>query len=136
MMNLKSYFEQHEGVGILATCDPNTFVDVAVYAKPLVVDRTTVAFVMRQRLSHQNVKEHFRAAYMFIEKTQEYKTCEDYKGIRLYLTLQREEINQSVIEEMHKKDPCIYPEEDDSEKYLVFFSVSHVRPLAGDGPIQ
>ena len=133
--NLKSYFEKHEGVGILATCDPNTIVDMAVYAKPLVVDRTTIAFVMRQRLSHQNVREHIHAAYMFIEKTQEYKTCEDYKGIRLYLTLQREEINQSVIEEMRKKDPSIYSEGDDSEKYLTFFAVTRIRPLVGDGLI-
>jgi hypothetical protein len=134
-MDLKSYFEQHEGIGILATCDPNTFVDMAVYARPLVVNKTTIAFVMRQQLSHQNIKGHLNAAYMFIEKTREYKTCEDYKGIRLYLTLQREEINQSVIEEMHKKDPCIYPEGDDSEKYLVFFTVTRIRPLVGNGSI-
>jgi hypothetical protein len=72
---------------------------------------------------------------MFIEKTQDYKTCEDYKGLRLYLTLQREEINQSVIEEMRRKDPCIYLEDDDSEKYLVLFSVTRIRPLVGNGPI-
>jgi hypothetical protein len=134
-MDLKSYFEQHEGIGILATCDPNTFVDMAVYARPLVVNQTTIAFVMRQQLSHQNIRGHLNAAYMFIEKTREHKTCSDYKGIRLYLTMQREEINQSVIEEMRKKDPCIYPKEDDSEKYLTFFAVTRIRPLVGDGPI-
>ncbi|MBM4103896.1 MAG: pyridoxamine 5'-phosphate oxidase family protein [Planctomycetes bacterium] len=134
-MDLKSYFEQHEGIGILATCDPNTTVDMAVYAKPMVINQTTIAFVMRERLSHQNIREHLNAAYMFIKKTREYKTCSDYKGIRLYLTLQREEINQSVIEEMRKKDPCIYSEGDDSEKYLVFFTVTRIRPLVGDGPV-
>jgi hypothetical protein len=134
-MDLKSYFEQHEGIGILATCDPAATVDMAIYSKPHVIDASTVAFVMRQQLSHQNIKGHLDAAYMFIKKTQDYKTCEDYKGLRLYLTMQREEINQSVIEEMRKKDPCIYLEDDDSEKYLVFFTVTRIRPLVGDGPI-
>ena len=49
-MNLKSYFREHEGIGVLATCDPNATVDVAVYVKPMVINQTTIAFVMRQRL--------------------------------------------------------------------------------------
>ena len=69
---------------------------------------------------------------MFVEKTQD---TQEYKGIRLYLTVQREEINQSIIQAMHKKEPWIYPEGDDSEKFLVFFSVTHIRPLVGDGPV-
>lgn len=128
-MNLKSYFQGHEGVGILATCDPDAIVDIAIYVKPMVINQTTIALVMRQRLSHQNLRNFPRAAYMFIEKGQ------GYNGIRLYLTVQREEINQSIIEEIHKKEPWIYPEGDDSEKFLVFFSVTHIRPLVGDGPV-
>jgi hypothetical protein len=131
-MNLKSYFETHEGTGVLATCDPNTTVNMALYVKPLVVNQTTVAFVMRQRLSHQNLKKLPRASYLFIEKG---KSSHDYNGIRLYLMVQREEINQTIIKEMHKKEPWIYPESDDSEKFLVFFSVTHIRPLVGDGPV-
>ena len=131
-MNLKSYFDTHEGLGILATCDPNATVNMALYVKPLVINQTTIALIMRQRLSHQNLKSFPRASYMFIEKGHSSK---EFKGIRLYLTVQREEINQSVIEAMHKKDPWIYPEGDDSEKYLVIFSVTHIRPLVGDGPV-
>lgn len=131
-MNLKSYFQEHEGIGILATSDADATVDAAIYAKPLVINQTTIAFAMRQRLSHQNLRSFPRAAYMFIEKG---KSAESYNGIRLYLTVQREETNQSVIAAMHKKDPWIYPEGDDSEKFLVFFSVTHIRPLVGDGPV-
>jgi hypothetical protein len=131
-MNLKSYFDAHEGIGILATCDPNAAVNMALYAKPLVINQTTIALVMRQQLSHQNLRSFPRASYMFIEKG---KNHLEYNGIRLYLTVQREEINQSAIEAMHKKEPWIYPEGDDAEKYLVFFSVTHIRPLVGNGPI-
>jgi hypothetical protein len=129
-MDLKAYFERHEGVGILATCDPNYLVDVAVYAKPMVVNRTMIALVMRQKLSHQNLRADLHAAYMFIENGP------DYKGIRLYLTMQKEEINQSVVEAMRKEQPLIYPDNDDSEKYLVFFTVNRIRPLVGDNPIE
>jgi hypothetical protein len=129
-MNLKEYFKQHDGIGILATCDPDSVVDMALYVKPIVVDQTTVAFIMRQRLSHQNLKNHPCAAYMFIEKGTDTKT---YRGVRLYLTMQREEINKSIIEAMHKKEPWIYPEGDDSEKFLVFFTITQIRPLVGEG---
>jgi hypothetical protein len=131
-MNLKAYFQDHEGIGILATCDPNDRVNMALYVKPLVINQTTIALVMRQRLSHQNLKNFPHATYMFIEKGKNNQAC---NGLRLYLNLQREEINQSVIKEMHEKEPWIYPEGDDSEKYLVFFSVTHIRPLVGDGSI-
>ena len=131
-MDLKSYFKEHEGVGILATCDPNATVDMALYIKPLVIDNTTIALIMRQRLSHQNLKTLPNACYMFIEKG---KNPQDFKGIRLYLTMKREEINRSIIEAMHKKEPWIYPEGDDSEKFLVFFTVNHMRPLVGDSPL-
>jgi hypothetical protein len=130
-MNLKAYFQEHEGIGILATCDPNVMVNMALYVKPLVINQTTVAFVMRQQLSHQNLKSHPRATYMFIETE---KKPPNYSGVRLYLNLQREEINQSVIQLMREKEPWIYPEGDDSEKYLVFFSITHIRPLVGDNP--
>jgi hypothetical protein len=47
----------------------------------------------------------------------------------------REEANTSVIEEMRKQQPWIYPDGDDSEKYLVLFRVDRIRPLAGEGPV-
>jgi hypothetical protein len=127
-MDLADYFEQHDGVGILGTSDADGGVDVALYAKPVVVDERTLAFVMKQRLSHQNLKSTLRAAYLFLEKDAA------YKGLRLYLTMLREESNQTLIAAMRKKQPCIYPEKDDSAKYLVFFNVDRIRPLVGDDP--
>ena len=125
-MTLADYFESAEGTGILATSDAAGRVDAAVYAKPLVVDEATVAFVMKERLSHQNLRSNLHAAYMFIEKG------EGYRGRRLTLTLEREEINLSLVEAMRKKQPKMFPREDDSHKYVVFFHVEGVRPLVGD----
>ncbi len=129
-MNLAGYFETVSGTGILATCDPGHDVDLAIYAKPHVVDPETVAFVMKERLSHQNLRSNLQAAYMFIEEGK------GYKGLRMYLTMIREEKNQSLVEVLRQKQPCIYPAEDDSDKFLVFFRVNRTRPLVGDGPLK
>ena len=125
-MSLSGYFENVQGMGIMATADSDGMVDLAIYAKPRVVDETTVAFVMKERLSHRNLRSNPNAAYMFIEKGDE------YKGRRLYLTELREETNSSLIEEFIKKQPEICPVGDDSSKYLVFFQVNDVWPLVGD----
>jgi hypothetical protein len=125
-MSLLEYFENAEGLGVMATADSDGIVDVAIYASPTVIDETTVAFVMRERLSHQNIKTNPNAAYMFVEKG------EGYNGVRLYLTEIREETNSSLIEEFRKKQPEICPARDDSNKDLVFFQVNEVWPLVGD----
>lgn len=125
-MSLSDYFENVQGLGILATADSRGTVDLAVYAKPHVIDETTIAFVMRERLSHQNLKSNPRAAYMFVERDK------GYTGKRLYLTKIREETNTSVVEMFRKKQPEICASSDDSNKYLVHFRVDDIRPLVGD----
>ncbi len=125
-MDLKSYFEKTEGTGILATADSDGTVDIALYAKPEVINDSTIAFVMKERLSHQNLRTNLNAAYMFIEKG------EGYTGKRLYLTKIREEINSSVVKEFIKKQPVIASSEDDSNKFLVFFRIESIYPLVGD----
>ena len=125
-MSLSNYFENMQGLGILATADSDGMVDLAVYTRPHVIDETTIALVMRERLSHQNLKSNPNAAYMFVEQG------EGYAGKRLYLTKTREETNTSLIEEFRKKQPQICAAADDSNKYLVFFQINDVWPLVGD----
>jgi len=129
-MSLSGYFEKAKGIGILATADSDGVVDLALYAKPYVTDENTVAFVMRERLTHQNLKSNPHAAYMFVEKGK------GYSGKRLYLTKIREETNTSVIEMLRKKQPEICPASDDSNKYLVHFQVDNVWPLVGDDELN
>lgn len=125
-MNLSDYFENVQGLGILATADEDGYVDLAVYAKPHVIDETTIAFIMRERLTRQNLKSNPRAAYMFVEQG------EGYSGKRLYLTKIREETNKSIVEMFIKKQPEICSPDDDSNKYLVHFRIDDIRPLVGD----
>jgi hypothetical protein len=45
-MDLKGYFESANGLGVLATADQQGKVNVAVYARPHVVDDKTIALIM------------------------------------------------------------------------------------------
>jgi hypothetical protein len=125
-MNLSDYFENVQGLGILATADSDGMVDLAIYAKPHVIDETTIVFVMRERLTHQNLKSNPQAVYMFVEQG------EGYAGKRLYLTKIREETNTSLVEMLRRKQPDICALYDDSNKYLVYFQINDVWPLVGD----
>lgn len=128
-MDIGHYFQKTEGTGILATCDPGAEVDAAIYSKPIVIDQSTIAFVMKERLSHRNLQKHLKACYLFIENGS------NDKGVRLSLSMQREEKNRSLIDKLRAQQPCMFPKEDDSDKFLVFFGIDRIRPLVGDGPV-
>ncbi|MBC8875369.1 MAG: hypothetical protein H8E44_38585 [Planctomycetes bacterium] len=58
-MNLREYFENTKGVGVLATADSNGKVNAAIYARPHFLDPDddeTLTFIMAERLSHANVQ--------------------------------------------------------------------------------
>lgn len=129
-MDLASYFKETEGVGILGTCDPQQQVDLALYSRPVVIDETTIALVMKHRHSHQNLQDNLKAAYLFLENGP------GYKGLRMHLTKQREEKNQSLIELLRQKEPTMFPKGDDSAKHLVFFTVDQIRSLTGDASLK
>lgn len=123
--NLRDYFENVEGVGVLGTADVEGKVDLAVYARPHVADDGTVAFVMSDRTSHANVAANPHAAYLFVEKGP------GYKGKRLHLTRAREETDPDKIEAVRRegrKDR----DYGDAKKFLVYYEVEEVRPLVGD----
>lgn len=125
-MELADYFEKTEGTGVLATADSDGRVDVAIYARPHIVEGQTAVFIMRERLSHENLKSNLHAAYLFHEK------APGYKGVRLYLTMERQETNTDLIKQFRRRDPAICDAKDDSQKFLVFFHIDRVRSLVGD----
>ena len=97
-MSLSEYFEDVEGLGILATADSEGNVDLAIYARPHMVDDETLAFVMAQKTSYTNVQSNPKAAYMFVEKTA------GYKGKRLYLSKKSEEADPEIGVELARRD--------------------------------
>jgi len=122
-MNLAEYFENTKGTGVLATANKKGDVDIAIYARPHVIDEKTVAFIMNDRLSYKNLTSNPKAAYLFLEKKS------GYKGRRLYLTKTREETDVELIESVRRKTDSRHGS--DTKKYLVYFSIDKIRPLAG-----
>jgi len=124
-MSLADYFENTEGVGVLGTADSEGKVDLAVYARPHVVDETTVAFIMGDHLSHENLKSNPQAAYLFVE------AGGGYAGKRLYLVKTAEETDPERIEAMRRESRKGRDYGGDA-KFLVTFTVAKTRPLVGD----
>ena len=125
-LNLKEYFEKAKGTGVLATADGGGLVDTAIYAKPHIMDKETVAFIMAERLTHHNLQSNNHAAYLFKEDGS------GYKGIRLFLTRLREEKDSELLYSIRSKR---YPggKEEGKPRFLVFFKVDQILPLVGAG---
>jgi len=129
-MELREYFQDTKGFGVLATADADGKVNVAVYSRPhfLGEDDGEVAFIMNDRLSHDNVDSNPHAAYLFIEETG------SYVGRRLFLTRTREETDQDKIRSIRRRNlPPDCDEEDTQLRFLVHFRVDGIRPLLGAG---
>lgn len=124
---LSEYFEQTQGIGVLATTDASSQVNQAIYSRPHFPnenDDETCSFIMSNRLSHDNVKRNPSASYLFIAKG------EGYVGKRLLLRVIEEETDPEKIKAVrHHNIPTISEEEG---KYLVHFHIEGVRPLIGN----
>jgi hypothetical protein len=132
-MSLTDYFENVEGIGILATADREGNVDVALYARPHVISEDEVAFIMSDRLSHDNVAANPHAAYLFLEQGERAgaQGHGGYNGLRLYLTRMGEETDPRKIEEIRRENRK-GRDYGDQQKYLVHFKIDGTRRLVGD----
>ena len=125
-MNLGDYFDNTNGYGVLATADSAGKVNAAVYARPHFFDENTVAFIMRERLTHANLQKNPHATYLFIQNGQ------GYSGKRLYLTKLREETNDELIADICRRcDYSAFAEQ--LSRHVVFFTIEKVLPLIGSG---
>jgi hypothetical protein len=123
-MDLSNYFYSTKGYGVLATADSEGKVNAAVYARPHFFDDNTIAFIMRERLTHANLQTNPHATYLFIQ------SGPGYAGKRLYLTKLREETNDELIASICRR--CDYSMfTDQLTRHVVFFTIDKVRPLIG-----
>ncbi len=123
-MELREYFENTEGSGILATADGDGKVDAAVYGRPHFMEDGSIALIMRDRLTHHNLQSNPHACYLFMEKGP------GYKGKRLFLTKVREEQDTELLQSLRRRQ---YIDEKDEAKFLVLFKLDKELPLVGAG---
>jgi hypothetical protein len=124
-MNLKEYFENTKGLGVIATADGDGRVDTAIYARPHVMEDGLLAFIMRDRTTHTNIQANPHASYLFKEDGS------GYQGKRLYLTKVKEEENPEIIESFRRRG-YLSDKNRKEAKFLVYFKVDKERPLIGD----
>jgi hypothetical protein len=125
-MDLKAYFENNRGFGVLSTADRQGKVDAAVYSRPHIMEDGTIAFIMNDRLSHENLQSNPHAAYLFREGP------DGYKGKRFFLSKVREEKDTELLSQLKRRH---YPatKEHQGPKFLVFFKIDQELPLIGPG---
>jgi len=125
-MNLSDYFDNTTGCGVLATASASGEVNAAVYARPHFLDDGTIAFIMRERLTHANLQTNPNATYLFIQ------SGPGYAGKRLYLTKLREETSDELVASICRR--CDYSMfTDELTRHVVFFTINKVLPLIGSG---
>jgi hypothetical protein len=123
MNALKFYFENTKGTGILATADSDGKVDAAIYSRPHFLEEDTLAFIMRDRLTHHNLTSNPHASFLFIENGP------GYKGKRLFLKKVKEEENPELVGKIKRRR---YTDENLEPKFLVYFTLEKELPLIGD----
>lgn len=125
-MDLKKYFEETKGLGIMATADSNGKVDMAVYSRPHFMEDGSIAFIMADRLTHSNLQNNDHAAFLFKEEGS------GYKGKRIYMTKLREEQDTNLLYSL-RNERFASEKELGKTRFLVFFRIDEVLPLIGDG---
>jgi Pyridoxamine 5'-phosphate oxidase len=124
MEALRKYFENTTGMGVIATADSDGRVNSAVYSRPHFLEDGSLAFIMRDRLTHHNLQSNPHAAYLFVEEGP------GYKGKRLHLTKIKEEENSERIQTLTRRQ---YQNEKEGGRFLVSFQVDKELPLIGGG---
>ena len=124
-MTLGEYLNGVSGKGVLATADAEGKVDAAIYSKPHIMEDSTLAFIMRDHLTHHNIGSNPYATYLFIEDGPH------FKGIRLFLKKIREDTDPDLIAKMTRRH--LTPEQDKEKgpKFLVYFALEKILPLIG-----
>ena len=125
-MTLKKYLESREGKSILSSANADGMVTSAIYSRPHVFDDGTIAFVMRKRLTHENLKTNPYASYMFIEEDR------GYQGIRLFLKKIKEDADSALIDKMKRRHLTTAEDEAKGPKFMMYFRVERILPLIGD----
>jgi hypothetical protein len=128
-MELKKYFKEHKGVGVLSTADLKGHVNAAIYAEPHIIDKDRLAFIMAEKLTRANVEKNPHAVYLFKEDGP------GYKGVRIYLKKQGEFKDERFVKQVCDiAYPGPYCAVDSLKgSYLLSFRIEKVLPLVGDG---
>ncbi|MDX2433030.1 MAG: pyridoxamine 5'-phosphate oxidase family protein [Desulfobacterales bacterium] len=129
-MTLKEYFNNTRGTGVLATADNEGRTDAAIYSRPHIMDDGSLAFIMREHLSLNNLQSNPYATFLFMEHDAH------IKGMRLFMKKTGEDTNEELISRMTRRN--LTPEEDKAAgpKHIVYFNLEKILALVGGNEID
>ncbi len=126
-LDLEEYFESTQGTGVMASSDSEGRVNIAIYARPRVLEDGRIALILANRLTLKNLRENPYAAYLFLENGQ------GYKGLRLYLRKVGEDNDKEKVKAM-LRDPMHKRAGEDLT--VVYFEIEKVLSLVGPAPVE
>jgi hypothetical protein len=128
-MDLKNYFTDTKGTGMLATASRDGKVNAAIYSRPYLADDGSAAFIMTNKLTRSNLQENGSAVYLFQE------SGPGYRGYRLYMTKMKEEKNDALVEQICQRCRLNEPSGEAKDLVVVYFTIDQMLPLIGSGEV-
>jgi hypothetical protein len=122
-MNLSELFT-NPGLGVMSTSSSDGKVNSAVYARPHVIDETTLVWGMTDKRTYQNLTRNRHAAFL-------YKTNgPGFSGVRLALELIRTEEEGELLATIKANtDVVVGPGAGAAVTHAAWFRVTELRPL-------
>lgn len=122
-MNLAELFA-NPGLGVISTSSSDGRVNSAVYARPHVIDETTLVWGMTDKRTYQNLTRNRHAAFLF--KTDQ----PGFNGVRMALELIRTEAEGELLATIKENtEGIVGPGAGATVTHAAWFKVVEVRPL-------
>jgi formylmethanofuran dehydrogenase subunit E len=122
MMKLSDIFDL-QGRGVMATADASGKVNVAIYARPRIIDEGTVAWGMSEGRTWGNLKENGKAAYLFMSD-------KSFQGVRLVLELKEMREAGDLLEDIKEHMEAILNHRAaEAVKHVAIFRITEIRAL-------
>lgn len=122
-MNLDELFSR-DGLGVMATAGADGSVNTAVYARPHVIDDSTLVWGMTDGRTFGNISRNSRASYLFKA------SGPGFQGVRLALALIRTEEEGEMLTLIRQRtSEVVGPGAASAVTHAAWFKVLEVRSL-------
>ncbi len=112
------------GLAVMSTASADGAVNSAIYARPHVIDETTLVWGMTDKRTYQNISENPHASFLF--KT----SSPGFSGVRLTLELIKTEEEGELLDTIkNNADVVVGPGAGAAVTHAVWFRVLEIREL-------
>ena len=122
-MKLSELFAS-QGVAVLSTAAADGTVNSAIYARPHVIDETTVVWGMTDKRTFRNISENRNASFLF--KT----SAPGFSGVRLSLEMMKSEEEGELLDTIKANaEAVVGPGAGAAVTHAVWFTITERREL-------